>query len=157
MHEDPEKLEQWVNGLVRLQPARRAPLTLQDRVLAKLGSRQLATAARPWWSRGFNHWPIVARAAFLLASYGFVRLAFLAVTSVMTILRSENVADAVSPVATWLHVGGRALTATAWLGEWITRAIPPEWLYGAVALGAACYVVLFVVGTIAYRTLYVNK
>ena len=72
MSNGPEKLESFVDQLVRGQPLRRAPATLEARVLAQLA---LQHAPIPWWCRGFTHWPLTARVAFLIASYGFVRLA----------------------------------------------------------------------------------
>jgi len=46
------------------------------------------------------------------------------------------------------------------LGELVaalTRAIPPLWLSGGLAVSAALYSVLFGLGIAAYRTLYLNS
>ena len=72
MTDDAEKLEQLVDSLARAQPARRAPVCLQARVFAQIASQQVQL---PWWRKGFAHWPLAARAMFLVASYGFIRLA----------------------------------------------------------------------------------
>jgi hypothetical protein len=157
MNEDPEKLELAVDQLLRRQPARRAPPALQARVLAQLNSRTMAAAARPWWRKSFAHWPTAARVAFLIASYGFVRLALMGVMSVSAVLRSQNIAGAVSPAVSGLHAGAAVLNAAALMGELVIRAIPTEWLYGAAALGVALYAALFGIGTVAYRTLCANK
>ena len=157
MNEDPEKLELVIDQLLRGQPALRAPPTLQARVLAQLHSQTLGQAARPWWRKSFAHWPPAARAAFLIASYGFVRLALFAVMSVVSMVRSDAIAGAVSPAFSRMHAGADILYAIVSMGEWVIRAIPGEWLYGAAAIGLALYAVLFGLGTVAYRTLYVNK
>jgi hypothetical protein len=157
MSEDPKKLELAVDRLLREQPARRAPPTLQARVVAELNSRTVAQSARPWWRKGFAHWPLTARAAFLIASGGFVKLTLLGVMSVTAWVRSDDVAGTVSPAVSWLHAGADILHAMASMVESVVQATPAEWLYGAAALGVALYAALFGLGAVAYRTLYVNK
>jgi hypothetical protein len=158
---DPDKSEQLVSGLLREQPLRRAPSTLQGRVLTQLGSRVPAQASGPWWGRGFSHWPLAARIAFVIASVGFVRVAMLGVMSVSDVIGSHQVthevAGAVGPAFTWLHAAAVMVGALDSLGGWIVRTIPAVWLYGAAALGVLFYAALFGLGTVAYRTLYVNK
>jgi hypothetical protein len=39
----------------------------------------------------------------------------------------------------------------------VVHAVPPMWLYGTAAFGFALYAVLFGLGTVAYRTLYVQR
>jgi hypothetical protein len=157
MSQEPEKLGLFVDQLLRGQPALRAPDTLQQRVLGQLNSQSLAHAARPWWGRGFAHWPLAARVAFLLASCGFVSLVLRGVMSVTALLQSDDVVGAVSPAVAWLHVGNDILNAIVSLGEWVFRVIPAEWLYGAALLGVVSYAALFGLGTVAYRALYLNK
>jgi hypothetical protein len=144
-----EKLEQLVDGLARSQPARRAPISLQARVLAQIASRQVEL---PWWRKGFAHWPQVARGLFLIASYGFIRLALAGVMSVVDFVRSSNVAGVET-----LHRTGEAVSATVSLGSLVLHAIPPMWLYSGAAFGFALYTVLFGLSTFAYRTLYVQR
>lgn len=128
MTDTPEKLEQLIDGLTRAQPARRAPLSLQARVLAQIALQEVR---RPWWQKGFSHWPNVARGLFLVASVGFIKLALAGVMSVVEFVRS--------------------------LGSFVLEAIPPVWLYGGAAVGFVLYAVLFGLGTFAYRTLYVQR
>ena len=129
MTDDPDKLEQLVNSLARAQPARRAPVSLQGRVFEQIASGQVHL---PWWRRGFAHWPVPARALFLIASYGFIRLAIAGVVSVVEFVRSSSLVS-------------------------VLHAIPPMWLYGGAAFGFALYAVLFGLSTFAYRTLYVQR
>jgi hypothetical protein len=149
MTDDPEKLEQLVASLARAQPARRAPISLQGRVFAQIASQQVQL---PWWRKGFAHWPLVARVSFLVASYGFIRLAIAGVVSVVDFVRSSNVAGVET-----LHRTGEAVSTTVSLGSLVLHAIPPMWLYGGAAFGFALYLMLFGLGTFAYRTLYVQR
>ena len=151
MGDAPEKLDRVVEELLRGQPLRRAPASLEARVIARLGSRGLPVS---WWRRGFTHWPLAARVAFLIASYGFIRLALAGVMSVITFVRSEGIAQA---AISWVHVGAVAVSATVSLGDFLLHAIPPLWLYGAAGIGFLLYAALFGLRTVAYRTLYVDK
>jgi hypothetical protein len=144
-----EKLEQLVGSLARAQPARRAPVSLQARVFAQIASQQVQL---PWWRKGFAHWPLIARAVFLIASYGFIRLAIAGVVSVVDFVQSSNVAGVET-----LHRTGEAVSATVSLGSLVLHTIPPMWLYGGAAFGFALYAVLFGLSTFAYRTLYVQR
>jgi hypothetical protein len=151
MSNGPEKLESFVNQLARGQPLRRAPPSLEARVLAQLALQQ---TPMPWWRKGFTHWPLAARVAFLIASYGFVRLAIAGVMSMIAFVSSREVA---ATAISWAHLGVEALSATASMSSLIVRAIPPSWLYGMAVCGFALYALLFGLGTVAYRTLYVER
>jgi hypothetical protein len=151
MSNDPEKLESFVGQLVRGQPLRRAPATLEARVLTQLALQQTAL---PWWRRGFTHWPLGARVAFLIASYGFVRLAIAGVMSIITFVGSREVAGT---AISWVHSGATAFSVIASTCSLIVRSIPPAWLYGTAVCGFALYALLFGLGTVAYRTLYVQR
>jgi hypothetical protein len=135
MIERREKLEQLVDGLARAQPVRRAPISLQARVMTQIASRQVRL---PWWHKGFAHWPLAARATFLLASLGFARLALLGVMAVVDVVQSF-------------------LSEPVSIGFAVLHAIPPLWLYAGAAIAFGLYAVLFGLGTFAYRTLYVQR
>jgi hypothetical protein len=144
-----EKLEQLIDGLARSQPVRRAPISLQARVLGQIASQQLEL---PWWRKGFAHWPQAVRVLFLIASYGFIRLALAGVMSVVDFVRSSDVAGVET-----LHRTGEVVSATVSLGSLVLHAIPPMWLYSGATFGFALYAVLFGLSTFAYRTLYVQR
>jgi hypothetical protein len=55
------QLEQLVRRQLVGQPPLRAPAGLEARVLAAI-----AAQSRPWYSRGFQHWPLAWKALFLL-------------------------------------------------------------------------------------------
>jgi hypothetical protein len=145
-----EKLERLAGRMLKQQPLRKAPGTLEARVFAALGQR----AALPWWRESFLHWPIAARVAFLLASVGVVRLALLAVMWLVADSRSANV---VARPVSWYEHFSSFFTTLASLGYTLLHAIPPHWLFIGIAVTATLYVALFALGATAYRTLYVNK
>jgi hypothetical protein len=140
-----DTLERLIGGLARSQPPRRAPSSLEARVFARI-------EARPWWSKGFAHWPVLARAAFLVASFGFIKLTLVGVMWVIDFVRTSDVAGVDA-----LHRTSDAVSATMSLGSLVFKAIPPGWLYMGAVVGFTLYAVLFGLGTFAYRTLYVQR
>ncbi|HEY3849609.1 MAG TPA: hypothetical protein VGL87_01465 [Steroidobacteraceae bacterium] len=151
-----DPLETLVRRALQEAPLRRAPPSLEPRVLRELGRR----AALPWWRHSFARWPRLARAGFTVTC-GSVVAAVLA--------------------ATWPWAsGGASAGAGAWAGgsplrlPWarsaltlvevareldaaLVRVVPLEWLYGALAAGVILYAALFGLGAAAYRTLYLNS
>ena len=59
-----DRLERLTAEVLRELPPRRAPRTLEARVLAELERR----AAKPWWQSSFMEWPALVRILFVLAS-----------------------------------------------------------------------------------------
>ena len=121
-----QELERLLHRTLRAVPLRRAPQTLESRVLGELQRR----AAMPWWRRSFVHWPQVARAAFVLLC----------------------VAMAAAVVGATAAVVG----ATGEWAASLARAVPPEWIYDGLAVSGLLYTALFGLGIAAYRTLYRN-
>jgi len=69
----PEQLEQKIHAVLREQPMRRAPMSLEDRVLGEITRRQ----ALLWWHQSFSFWPTPVRLAFLVIASGLVAVALL--------------------------------------------------------------------------------
>lgn len=140
-HEDP-KLEQFIHRALRELPDRRAPRSLETRVMAAIAARQ----ATPWWRASFDRWPVAVRVAFLLVAGGLV----------FGLLRMGGSVDATVPrggeTLGWLDglrvVWGSLCSA----GAAVARSIPRLWLYGAVSVVVVAYAGLFGLGTTAYRT-----
>ena len=84
-------LEQQIDAVLRAQPLRRAPPGLEERVLQLLAQQ----AARPWWLRGFSHWPRPAQWLFLPLAAGLVPLLFLSGGPLSSL---EQLADQSAPV-----------------------------------------------------------
>ena len=69
-NESREALERLLDRALHELPSRRAPPTLESRVIRELDRR----AALPWWRRSFAHWPLLARAGFLVIGAALIRL-----------------------------------------------------------------------------------
>lgn len=145
-----QELEQFVHAALRSLPDRKAPGTLEARVLAAVEHQ----AAMPWWHKGWSYWPAAVRGIFLAlatAVGGGVLLGAYAVfagpgASSVT----AGVVDRLSGVSDALAVFGWVVD----LGHSIIASIPPVWLYGGLALVAVLYASVFGLGAVAYRTLY---
>ena len=148
-----EKLERAIHQTLRALPARRAPRTLEARVFAELARR----AALPWWRQSFAHWPLAARAVFLLASVALVKLVLMASVWVMAGFDATVFTAAFSTPAAWVETTISLARGVAGFCSIIFRSIPPFWLYGAAAFVAVLYAALFGLGAAAYRTLYVSR
>jgi len=153
---NPEKLERLVRDLVRDLPLRQAPTSLAPRVLERVAAAdQRATSV--WWRRSFVHWPVGARIAFLVASLGFIRVVLLGAVSAAAYMRLESFTAASHPALTWLRAAASLGFTALDTIESLARAIPTFWLYGAIIAAAALYAAMFGLGTVAYRTLYVEE
>jgi hypothetical protein len=131
-------------------PWRRAPATLEARVLGELERR----AALPWWRRSFSHWPVLARAVFLVICAALVKLALVEGAAAVGGVRALHESGALSPA--WLRDVTVLGTAAGNLAMLLARTVPPSWAYQGVAVCAALYVVLFGLGALFYRTLYLQ-
>lgn len=151
MNHSPEDLEKLIHRTLRSLPDRRAPQTLEGRVLAAIEARQ----ALPWWRRSYSAWPLAARCMFLLLS-GTAAILLVAGWTRSGIHAPDLSASFASELA--LLEGLRSLgRAAVELGALVFRSIPPVWLYGGLACLAALYAMLLGVGATAYRTLYGNR
>lgn len=146
----PEELEQFIHQNLRSLPPRRAPRTLEARVMAALEQR----AAIAWYHQSWSYWPSAVRAAFLAVATGVSGAAltafYLLSTGVDTTSLSSEFADRFSGV---LRLGSIVTGASDFVGL-VIRNTPPLWLYGGAAFLAVMYVSFFGLGAAAYRTLY---
>jgi hypothetical protein len=145
---DEQKLEQLIHHTLRALPQRKAPRSLESRVLAGIAARQTL----PWWRQSFAHWPLAVRAAFFVLAGGLAAgLVWLGATGSADWLRAFR--GFLAPV-----VQVRAVAAfVADLGATVFRSIPTLWLYGGIAFIATLYAALIGLGATAYRTLIVNR
>jgi len=151
-HEE-HKLERLIHQTLRELPRRRAPGTLEARVMAEIERR----AALPWWKQGFAHWPVAARGAFVLVAIGFVKLALMGGVWVMSGFDGLQLQQAFATQFGWMESGLAVVRA---IGDFVSvtlRSIPALWLYGVLAIFAALYAALFGLGAAAYRALYTNQ
>jgi hypothetical protein len=144
-HHNGDDLERFIDQTLRDLGQRQAPPTLESRVLAELGRR----AALPWWRKPFAHWPLAARAAFVLACLGSIQLAVVAVMWV-----SANGYGLWTHLMSWMRGLGHLTSSMAGLVGSLIGVIPPSWLYAAAACAALLYGCLFGLGAIGYHILY---
>lgn len=135
-----DELDRQVTRALQEQPLRRAPGTLERRVLAQIESG----AAAIGWRRGFAHWPVAARVGFLAASVGVVKLALLLGTWLATPLDSPAVSVQLPSQIAWLQ------TLFVAIGS-VVRTVPSMWVHVGIALLAIMYAALFGIGASAYR------
>lgn len=148
-----QKIERLISHAVRNLPPQAAPDSLVARVQAELARR----AALPWWRKSFLHWPVAARAVFVVVAGAVIKLLVTALVWVTSGLSAAQVRATFAPEMQWLY---QAQTLAHSAAEGVSRVmavIPPGWLYGAAAIVIALYVALFGLGAAAYRTLYANR
>jgi hypothetical protein len=147
--ESDRNLEQFIARTLRDQPPRRAPRSLEERVLAELERR----AALPWWRQDFAHWPIAMRGVFVAASAALAA----ALVWVLAGLDTTRAVDTVSAGFAWVATVRGVAAGIVNFGAIVVSGISPGWLYGSLITIVALYGALVGLGTAAYRTLYTNR
>jgi hypothetical protein len=148
-----QELEQWVGKTLRELPPRRAPRSLEQRVLAELDRR----AALPWWRKSFGHWPIGARAAFVLLCAGLVRVALMAGAWMMAGFDPASFKSAFAQPYALMEGGIAIVNAVSGFCDIMLRNIPSLWIYGGLVFFAAMYAALFGLGAAAYKALHARE
>jgi hypothetical protein len=144
------EMEARLGEALRALPERRAPPTLESRVLDALARR----SPLPWWRRGFGEWPAAARVAFGVTSAALVVLTVLAAAAATADLGSLGASHAIStPV---LHEASVFLVIVRTLNILLTSLLSSSWVLGCLIASAALYAALFGLAITGYRTLYLN-
>jgi hypothetical protein len=138
-----DPLEPVFDRALRELPLRRAPTSLESRVLRELERR----AALPWWRRSFTHWPLMARAAFLVICGASAVLAIVGAATAAADVRSLY----------WAREIGALMASGGSLLGLLARIAPPLWLYEGIAVCGVLYAALFGLGAVLYRTLYLQS
>jgi hypothetical protein len=139
---DPDEALALLDQTLRELPLRRAPATLESRVIGELERR----AALPWWRRSFAHWPLAARSLFVVICASLV-LGALGGTAAVANVHSLS----------WLREAGGLLMSLGYVAALLKPATLPSWIYGGIAVCAVLYAVLFGLGAAVYRTLYLPQ
>lgn len=146
---DEQKLERLIQQTLRDLPPRRAPRSLEQRVLAALEQR----AALPWWRKGFVYWPPAARAAFVMLAVTVVA----GFSWLLTGVDAGPVVARLIPTFAWIDGIASIASASREFVEVVLRSIPSTWLYGGLIAVASLYAALFGLGATAYRLLYAHR
>ncbi|HSZ09667.1 MAG TPA: hypothetical protein VK794_14090 [Steroidobacteraceae bacterium] len=144
------RAERAVDQALKGLPPRRAPSTLESRVIHELQRR----AALPWWRVSFVHWPAAPRVAFVIICIALVAATILG--GVSAFVGVGSLSEMAALVLSWAHPFLAVLSSAGGLAALLVHIIPPLWLYGGLALGIVLYVTLFGLGAAAYRTLYLQ-
>lgn len=149
----PEELEQKIHALLREQPVRRAPVSLESRVLGEIARRQ----ALPWWQQSYSYWPNPMKLAFMVLATGATGVAVLLSMQVVGLVSAESVSQVFAPITgAWhtLSVLGGALGG-------IVRPYLPNlsstYLYAALAVVGGAYALMLGLGATAYRLLWQQR
>jgi hypothetical protein len=135
------ELELQIARTLQGQPTRRAPGTLERRVLGQIE----AGAATAGWRRGFAHWPLAARVAFLAASVGVVKLALTIAMWIANPLDSPAASVDLPSQVAWMQ------TLLVAIGS-VARTVPSLWVHVGLGILLIMYAALFGIGASAYRT-----
>lgn len=139
--------------MLRAQPPRSAPSSLEARVLGEIARRQ----ALPWWHKSYNYWPAPVRLAFLVAGVALLAAALFGSMQVAGLLSPAAIATAWRPVqdaSATLHTAGEALLS---LLRQMLPSISHQWLYAALAVIGAAYALMVGLGATAYRLLWQDQ
>jgi hypothetical protein len=140
-------LERLIDRTLHQLPLRRAPPSLELRVLDELQRR----AALPWWRLSIAHWPLAARVVFVVICICLAGAALLAGPWATTGLQSLD-----ASAASWVPWAHDAAAVTGIAGELLAlaaRSIPHVWLHEALTASALLYAAFFGLAAAAYRTL----
>ncbi|MBW4050236.1 MAG: hypothetical protein HIU85_02075 [Proteobacteria bacterium] len=141
-----EKLERLVSQVLRDQPPRRAPASLEARVLGELAAR----ARLPWWRRAVASWPAGVRIPVIVGCAVCVPLVWILSLWLAGHLVSLATHPGVAgPIAT-LWATGRAFASLNTVTAHIVRSIPREWLLGGMVATATLYAALFALVAAGY-------
>ena len=147
---DPQKQsEEWAHATLRDLPPRRAPRSLEERVLAEVQRR----AALPWWRRSFTHWPVLAKASFVLFCAAVVRLLLTAGVWAKAGFDPMQFRTVFAAPLAWFDNVITVITAASGFCDIMIRSIPSLWIYGGLVVFAAMYATLFGLGAAAYKAL----
>jgi hypothetical protein len=152
-HDPNSNLERLIHRTLRELPARPAPRSLEQRVLAEIARR----VALPWWRKSFAHWPVPARALFIVLVAGVVKVVLMGAVWVMAGFDVAQFRDAFATQFTWMESGFAVVRAIVDFFEIMVRNIPPLWLYAGVAFIGTLYAALFGLGAAAYKALHIQR
>ncbi|HEX5459879.1 MAG TPA: hypothetical protein VFX20_07900 [Steroidobacteraceae bacterium] len=145
-----EKLERLVGQVLRDQPLRRAPASLEARVLGELAAR----ARLPWWRRGIATWPAAVRVPVIGVCAVCVPLVWILSLWVATRLVSVATHPQLAGPLASLWGAGHAIASFGTITSHIIQSIPREWLVGGIIATATLYAVLFALVAVGYSLLY---
>ena len=148
-----DKLEAIVHRTLRDLPPRRAPRSLERSVFAEIERR----AALPWWRRSFAHWPVAARAGFVVVCAVLINVVLTGKVFTMAGIDSAEVTHAFAHHFSWIERGLIVVRAISGFFEIMQRNIPALWFYGALLFFATMYAAFLGLGAAAYKAINAQR
>jgi len=153
-----ERLERLMQRVLSELPLRRAPASLERRMIEAIEGRAGQALGRESSTHvrrgGFASWPLTARAALVACCLASVIVVLLGLKELATRLPMLATEPSIAARLQALRDAGEAAAAVAAVPARLIRAIPPDWLLGALLATAMLYLALFALVAIGYSTLY---
>lgn len=149
----PEQLEQKIHAVLRQQPARRAPMSLEARVLGEISRRQ----ALPWWHKSFAFWPSAVRVTFMVVATGLLGAAVLGSMQLTGVISLQTVTALLQPIIDATATLKSAGIAIGSVLRGVVPGISQTWLYVALGVIGAAYAMMFGIGATAYRVFWLRR
>jgi hypothetical protein len=146
-------LEAAIHRALKSIPDRRAPASLEGRVLRELERR----AALHWWRRSYIHWPVAVRAGFFAASAVAAAVVVTALVAAGIPAGAQQLAGDVAHRFAWLSLVRELFSAAGERVRVTLGSVPSLWLYAAGGTLVAFYASLMAIGAATYRTLYAGR
>jgi hypothetical protein len=168
-HDNPDHIEALVAKQLRALPLRRAPASLEARVMAAIASGELQPvpvraagaqraaesqrAAVPWYRSNFRRWPLPVQILFALVSVTLAHWLMQQLGAVTTVaparLAGEELRTSWSVAQTVLTVGASLADSLRAL----LRSMPANWLVFVASGAATSYALLAGAGAFVYRSI----
>lgn len=149
----PEQLEQKIHAVLRQQPPRSAPASLEARVLGEIARRQ----ALPWWHQSYAYWPHSIKLAFLVVATGVAGALLLGSMHLLGVISGDLVEQLVTPVFGAAHTLRSACSALIGLVSPSWPELSSTYLYAGLAVVGGAYAVMLGLGATAYRVLWQHR
>jgi hypothetical protein len=149
----PKQLEQKIHAVLRDQPPRRAPMSLEARVLGEIARRQ----ALPWWHKSFAYWPNPVRIGFMVVATGLVAMAVLGSMQLAGVVSWQTVSTLFRPVVDAVATLRSAGVAIGSIGKTMLPGFSSQWPYVALGVIGAAYAMMFGIGATAYRVFWQRR
>lgn len=151
-----DAVDVWATRVLQGQAQLKAPVTLEDRVLAAIA----ATAAKPWWQQPFLRWPLPARLAFTVLSLACIWLGLAVTGSAVELvggIEGARQATAAMPGYGWARAVFDTLSILGGAARTLAGSLPHPWLYGSLLLVACLYGSFFGLGAVGYRAFHRSR
>lgn len=146
-HNPHDELANKIHRVLRAQPDRAAPASLESRVFTEIARR----AALPWWKQSFARWPLAARAVFMVVSAAIAAAMIITLARILNILPGQF--STISTSSLFMNIRGYWNMAAGYCAYHLADI--PAYVFTIIAAAvAACYAALFGFGAAAYRYLW---